>query len=133
MAVVRQRRQRPDSGYRTLEFRPVPGYLQAPDETLLVISGGAPVVLERAYTASASSGSGGLIVTLKPAPLAEAGVPEATRAQWRLFGESDAQWKDSGAVLISLVPGEYVIECKPVAGRTTPPPVTAQVAAGRRR
>ncbi len=117
------------SGYRTLEFRPVPGYLQAPDEDLLVISGGAPVVLERAYTASAGIGSGGLIVTLKPAPLAEAGVPEATRAQWRLFGESDAQWKDSGAVLTSLVPGEYVIECKAVAGRTTPPPVAAQVAA----
>ncbi len=108
----------------------MPGYLQAPSETVVVISGAAPMVLERAYTASASTGSGNLTVTLKPASLAEASVPVATRARWRLFGESDAQWQDSGSTLTGMVPGEYVIESKAVAGRTTPPPVSAQVSDG---
>ena len=60
-----------------LEFRPLPGYLQPPNETVVVISGAGPVVLERAYTTSAATGSGGLMVTLKPANLADPGAPVA--------------------------------------------------------
>ena len=118
------------SGDRVVEYRPVPGYLQPSTETVVVISGAAPVVLDRTYTPSAATGSGGLAVTLKPENLAALTVPADTRAQWRLFGENDTQWKDSGAIVTGLVPGDYLIECKPVAGRTTPAPVTALVEDG---
>ena len=93
---------------------------------------GGNLVRER-LPAIGSDGSGALIVTLKPESLVVDTVPAASRAQWRLFGEDDAQWKDSGATVAGLVPGDYVIECKPVAGRTTPPPVTAHGRGWRRR
>ena len=118
------------SGDRVIEYRPVAGYLQGPNQTVVVNSAASPIILERAYTSSGSTGSGGLTVTLKPESLAAAELPEASRAQWRLSGESDLQWKNSGVVVTGLVPGDQVIECKTVAGRTTPPPSTAQVSDG---
>ena len=118
------------SGDRVIEYRPVPGYLQPSTETVVVFSGAAPVVLARAYTASTTTGSGGLTVTLKPENLAAASVPAGTRAQWRLFGENDSQWKDSGTDLTEIPTGDWLIECKPVAGRTTPAPGTARVTDG---
>ena len=113
---------------RVIEFRPVPGQMQPSYETVVVNSGGAPILLERACSPAGVAGTGTLSVTLKPANLAAASVPAATRAQWRLFGETDAQWKDSGATLTGLAPGDYVIECKPVAGRTTPGEMAVVVA-----
>jgi autotransporter-associated beta strand protein len=115
------------NGYRVIEFRPVPGYVQAPNEPLLVMSNATPLVLTRAYTVSPGGGSGGLSVTLKPE---DDSGQMVLHGQWRLSGEDDTQWKDSGVTLTDLVPGDYAIECKPVDGRTTPPPVTAKVAAG---
>ncbi|MEP4078026.1 cadherin-like beta sandwich domain-containing protein [Haloferula sp.] len=116
------------SGDRVIEYRPVPGYVQPSDETVVVISEGTPLAIDRTYTATAEMGSGGLTVSLKPQSLADSGIPVANRAQWRFFGESDTDWKDSGTTISSLVSGDYVIECKPVAGRTTPPAVSASVA-----
>jgi len=107
---------------RVIEFRPVPGYLQPPAETVGVVSGGAATVVERVYYETPASGSGSITVTLKPEALADAGVPQAQRAQWRLLGEDDSHWRDSNATLGGLVPGDYLIECKPVAERSTPPP-----------
>jgi hypothetical protein len=38
-------------------------------------------------------------------------------------------WRDSGEFIDSLQPGVYLVECKPVAGRTTPPPTALRVRA----
>ena len=62
-----------------------------------------------------------------PAAISAPSVPVASRAQWRLAGESDAMWRDSGASASGLVPGVHVIECKPVDGRSTPVPATVVV------
>jgi len=119
------------SGDRVLEYRPVAGYLQPANETVSVIDGAAPILLGRAYTPSGATGSGTLVVTLKPDALADSGIAVANRAQWRLFGESAAQWKDSGTSVSGLVPGNQLIECKDVAGRSTPPAVTATIVNGQ--
>ena len=120
------------TGDRVIEFRPVPGYIQPPPETVSVISGGAPVVLTREYYESVGgAGTGGLTVTLKPDALAAGTVPVADRAQWRLLGEDDTQWRNSGAVLTGLLAGNYLVESKPVAGRTTPPTVNVPVRDGQ--
>ena len=50
------------NGYRVLEFRPVPGYIQPPGEPLLVMSSAATVVLTRAYTVNPGGGTGGLLI-----------------------------------------------------------------------
>ncbi|MCX6872311.1 MAG: leucine-rich repeat protein, partial [Verrucomicrobia bacterium] len=105
------------SGERVLEYRPVTGYLQPVSETVAVVSGAAMVPLERAYQLSAWTGSGGLLVTLKPEDLALGSVATARRAQWRLAGEGDTEWKDSGTTVSGLVPGNHLIECKDVPGR----------------
>ena len=47
-----------------------------------------------------------------------------------MLGEDDLQWRDSGASVIDLIPGNYLVECKPVAGRTTPPNINVVVNAG---
>ena len=119
------------TGDREIEFRPVPGYLQPPAEIVSVVSGEAATVLERDYYTAAASGSGGLSVTLKPDALAAASVPAVARAQWRLLGENDSQWKDTGAAATGLIPGNYLVECKPVSGRSTPPPATVLVQDGQ--
>ncbi|NNM28524.1 MAG: hypothetical protein HKO57_03325, partial [Akkermansiaceae bacterium] len=79
----------------------------------------------------AATGSGDLTVVLQPGSLANPANPVEARSQWRLLGESDADWKDSGTTLGGLVPGDYVIEAKPVAGRTTPSPITVEVLEAR--
>ncbi|MCX6865714.1 MAG: putative Ig domain-containing protein, partial [Verrucomicrobia bacterium] len=105
-----------------IEYYQVPGYVEPVNETVVISMAAPAVVRDRAYTTAASTGSGGLTVILKPEAL-------AGRA-WRLLGESDAQWKDGGSTLTGKTPGDYVIECRAVAGRTTPPLVTAQVVDG---
>ncbi|MBK8092248.1 MAG: hypothetical protein IPK32_09800 [Verrucomicrobiaceae bacterium] len=105
------------TGDRAVEFRPVPGYIHPPTEPLVSItSGGAARILERDYFETATTGSGGLSVILKPDSI----TTGTGRAQWRLLGESDAQWRDSGATLSGLIPGNYLIECKGVNERSTP-------------
>jgi autotransporter-associated beta strand protein len=108
------------AGTRVVEYRKLPGYLPVPDETITVTSSTVPTVLERTYTVAGVTGSGNLTVTLQPASL--------TGAQWRFFGA--AEWRDSGTPVTDLAPGDYVIECKAVSGRTTPPPATASVTDG---
>ncbi len=111
------------TGDREIEFRPVPGYIQPPQETVSVISGEAATLLTRDYFVTATTGSGGLSVTLKPDSI----LSGAGRAQWRLLGENDTQWRDSGSTLTGLVPGSYLVECKAVTGRATPPPANVIV------
>ncbi|MDZ4404473.1 MAG: hypothetical protein U1A53_17520, partial [Prosthecobacter sp.] len=115
------------TGTREIEFRPVPGHIQPPQEVVSVISGEAATVLARDYYEAAVTGSGGLSVTLKPDSI----TTGSGRAQWRLLGEDDTQWRDSGATLTSLIPGSYLIECKPVSGHTTPPNANATISANQ--
>ena len=123
------------TGDRTIEFRPVPGYIQPPPEPVSVISGGPPVVISRDYFLSGSgTGTASLSVTLKPDALADAGVPEAARAQWRLLAVSSTEagpWLNTQEILGGLFSGNYLVECKPVAGRSTPPPVSVEVQDGQ--
>ncbi|MEP4049178.1 MAG: immunoglobulin domain-containing protein [Luteolibacter sp.] len=118
------------TGDRVVEFRPVPGYLQPPPETVGVISGGAATSLQRIYYETPASGTGGLTVTLKPEDITLGSIPVAERAQWKLLGEEDSQWRDSETNLSGLIPGNYLIEFKPVTGRTTPSPGTVFISDG---
>lgn len=107
---------------REIEFRPVPGYVQPEPEPVGIVSGEASVYAFE-YTSGGSTGSGGILVTLKPSTLSS--------AQWRLLGETDADWRNSDVVLTGKAPGNYLIECKPVAGRATPPNVNVSVINGQ--
>lgn len=94
------------------------GYLQPGPEPVIITSGALTADFE--YYATPAAGSGGLIVVLKPDSLNQALQP-ADRAQWRLLGENDAAWRDSGVLLGNLGVGSYLVECKPLAGLTAPP------------
>ncbi|WP_395737485.1 hypothetical protein [Prosthecobacter sp.] len=100
---------------REIEYRPVPAYIQPPGEVASIASG-ATTVLSRVYYNTTTGGSGGLSVTLMPDTV----TTGTGRGQWRLLGESDAQWRDSGATYSGLAAGSYLVECKPVSGRATP-------------
>ncbi len=115
------------SGDRVIEYRPVAGHIQPASETVSVVSAPPGILLDRTYTPSVTTGTGDLTVSLKPESLADSNVPVANRLQWRLFGESDAQWKDSGTTVSGLVAGSHLIECKAVPGRATPPAASALI------
>ena len=103
---------------REIEFRPVAGYYQPLRETVSIVSGGAATVVEREYfEAAGTGGTGAMIVLLKPESLTQPALPLAERAQWRLLGEDDAHWRESGATLDGLRSGSYLVESKPLAGR----------------
>ncbi|WP_395737483.1 cadherin-like beta sandwich domain-containing protein [Prosthecobacter sp.] len=114
------------TGDRDIEYRAVPGYVQPPQETVTVTAGQPAVQVDREYFVTPVSGSGGLTVNLKPDTITSG----TGRAQWRLLGEDDMQWRDSGVTISSLAAGTYLIECKAVSGRTTPAIATVQVSAG---
>lgn len=114
------------TGDREIEFRTVPGYIQPPNEIVGIISGEAATVVTRDYYDSATSGSGGLMVSFKPDSI----TAGPSRAQWRFIGEGDGLWRDSGVTAGNLLAGSYLIECKPVPGRATPPNATVLVSAG---
>ncbi|WP_367873524.1 cadherin-like beta sandwich domain-containing protein [Luteolibacter sp. Populi] len=111
------------SGDRVIEYRPVPGFIQPANEAVAVISSPAATALARTYVPTGSPGSGSLTVFLKPQDLTEGIAP----ARWRFFGESEAEWKESGTTISGLVPGNHVILSKDVDGRATPHPVTATI------
>ncbi len=115
------------SGPRFIEFLPIAGYIPPPIENLDVVSGGN-LVLDRMYFETASPGNGGLTVRLKPDELSAPAVPEAARAQWRFVGETP--WRDSGQPVSPLIAGNYLVECKPVAGRVTPPTGSVSITEG---
>jgi len=109
---------------RKIEFRPVPGYIHPPAETTDPISGdGTATVINREYFETEDTGSGGLSVTLKPDVI----TTGPDRARWRLQGQNDTMWRDSGETLLGLPPGGYSIECKPFTGRITPSIATVKI------
>ena len=113
-------------GSRVIEFRPVPGYLQPGTDTVNVTSTGQ--IADYEYYATPSSGTGGILVVLKPDTLAQA-VNVADRGQWRLFGETT--WRDSATTASSLPAGSYLVECKAVSGYSTPVLVNIAVSSGQ--
>lgn len=113
------------SGTHIIEFRPVPGFVQPASETLLETN--TNTTLFRNYVAIAPTEGGSLVVKLRPDGIASAGLPMADRAQWRLLGEDESGWRDSGSPVPGLAAGTHLIECKPVAGRLTPDPVAVSI------
>jgi len=114
-------------GDRLVEFRPVAGHVHPPVEQVDIRGGGAATVLDRTYFETGAAGSGGLTVTLKPDSI----TTGEGRARWRLVGETDNAWRDSGATLSALPAGDYVVECSPVPGRSTPRETSVVVSPGQ--
>jgi autotransporter-associated beta strand protein len=114
------------AGTRVIEYRPAPGHIQPASEAVAISGAAVPVTLDRSYTPTTVTTGGSLIVLLKPQDLTEGEAP----ARWRFFGEGDEAWKESGTTVENLAPGSYVIISKPVAGRSTPTPVSAIVSDG---
>jgi hypothetical protein len=128
------------TGDRRIEFRPVPGQHQPLAEAVAVFSGQPATVITRTYYESdVGTDTGELRVFLQPADIADPTQhPQPTRAQWRLLGQgapgtpadpASATWIDSGGTSGRIVPGSYLIECKEIPGRATPPPQAVQVPA----
>jgi len=109
------------AGDYTIEYRPAPGYLQPPPELISVTSGNT-TTLNREYYATSGGPVGGLQIVLAPAGI--------SGAQWRFLGQDNTQWKASGVSVTGLSPGNYLVECKPVMGQTTPPPSSVTVTSG---
>jgi uncharacterized repeat protein (TIGR03803 family) len=108
------------SGDRLLEFRPVPGFISPPTETVSLTSSNSKQVLEATYFRTPASGTGTLTVSLKPDNLAG--------AQWRFSGET--VWRDGQLEISGLTRGTYLVESKPVADRVTPPTTSVRVEDG---
>ena len=119
------------TGDREIEYRPAAGYDQPLRETVSIISGGEATFIEREYYEIAEpGGTGGMIVLLRPEALTLPALSVEQRAQWRLLGEDESAWRESGATLDGLRPGAYLVEAKPLAGRATPPNLSVTVTAG---
>lgn len=116
------------SGERLVHFRPVPGYLHPPSETVRLV-GGRTTNIDGTYYESTAGGRSGITITIEPASIADTSLPVADRAQWRLLGEGDSAWRDSGSPYTGLAPGNYLVESKPVGGRNAPEPFPAVVPA----
>jgi formylglycine-generating enzyme required for sulfatase activity len=106
-----------------IEFRPVSGYLQ-PLTEVVTVANGAITPHTASYYPAGASGNGSLSVVLKPDSVASAIHPVVDRAQWRLYGEGNADWKDSGETVENLTAGAYVVEFKQIPGRVSPPHVS---------
>lgn len=116
------------TGTRTLEFRPIPSHTAPMPEPITVTSGGAALLLARAYTPATVLASGAVRVLLQPEALSAPAVPVAQRAQWRLLGET--AWRDSGTTATGLAEGAHLIESKPVSGHATPALSSVEVSGG---
>ncbi len=112
------------TGQRVIEFIPIPGFIRPPSETVDV-TGSANLSLDRSYFETPATGSGSLTLRLKPDGISAPNVPVANRAQWRIVGE--ATWRNSSDSLTGLAAGSYLVECKPVVGRETPPTIPVSI------
>jgi hypothetical protein len=117
------------NGDRIIEFLPVAGLVQPPRETIGVVSGETPIVVERSYYETPAEPDAGLQVLIAPTAIADVSVPTGSRAQWRLAGEST--WRNSGDEISALLPGNHLVESRPVPGFTTPPVTSVDVESGK--
>ncbi len=117
-------------GAREIEFRPVSNYIQPINRKIGLTSDKPTLSLKLSYYETSGGATGNLKVILQPDELAAATVPKAERAQWRLLGEGNDKWRDSG-VARKLLPGNYLVQVKPVAGKTTPLALSVTVTANK--
>ena len=108
------------TGNYQIEYQTAPGYIQPPPETVSVTSGGSTVVVNRVYYPTSGGTVGGLSVVLAPSNL--------TTAQWNFYGQSTLY--NSGDTVSNLSPGNYLIQCQPVSGQTTPAVSSVAVSGG---
>ena len=120
-------------GNYPIEFDQASGF-RAPETIVVPVGAGEAAADSAAYSLLNAVGTGGLLVTIKPSTIATH-ADLAQRGQWRRVGETDGfgtpLWRDSDAALEDLPAGPYVIEFKPVPGRTTPPATVITVVAGQ--
>ncbi len=117
------------TGDRLIEYLAEPGYIQPPREQVGIVTGEEPMVLERSYYQTPEAGSAALRVILGPDGISAVSVPLASRAQWRLKGET--VWRDSSTEVTGLPPGNYLVECKAIPGRNTPPGASTELDNGQ--
>jgi len=111
------------AGNYPVEFRPVPGWLPIPPRvTVAVTNNGATPLAGQYYPTVTSAGANGgtLTVNIGPSPPSGAG--------WRFLGEN-TPFLPPGYTT-NVLPGTYLIEFAPVAGRSRPPNLAVQVFAG---
>ena len=111
----------PDS-VRLIEFRPVSGFVTPPAvEQVVLNEGGLVVVAQNYYSSALAAGAGGsLTVNLLPDTDNGPFSAPATAGQWRLLGDEDTAWLNSGETLFGLEAGTYLVEFRPVVGWSTP-------------
>ena len=118
----------PDS-VRTIEFRPVDGFVTPPSvEQVVLNDGGLVTVAQNYYSSARQQGEGGtLSVDLLPEVNNGSFSAPATAGQWRLLGDENTTWLNSGETLSDLEAGIYLVETRPVAGWTTPVPEVVEI------
>ncbi|PWU09214.1 MAG: hypothetical protein C5B50_27820 [Verrucomicrobia bacterium] len=104
------------TGNYRVEFMPLPGWVE-PDNMIVPITAGITTHVTNSYTISTAQGTGALGVSVYPTNLAQ-GTNLATVGQWRVVGGA-TNWQNSGQ-LISITPGDYLVEFKPLSALTTP-------------
>jgi len=104
------------AGTNRIVFKSVEGWI-TPEDVLVVLSNNTKTVVTATYQRN-----GALRILLAPSAAVTAG------AQWRA---ENGSWMDSDAVLENLTPGFYFVDCKEVAGWTTPAGATMEVSSGQ--
>jgi hypothetical protein len=123
------------AGDRLIEFRPVAGFAQPPNEAVNITSDGNQLPDRvRSYTPDSGGATGSVMVALRPEGITGDTRPFAQLAAWAVFGELDGNgdpiWRVSGSTRGGLPPGNHLLLLKPVEGRSTPAPATVRIRAG---
>jgi hypothetical protein len=113
-------------GIWEIEFLPVPGYIQPISKKIHLTEDKTTISLNLNYFESPGGVTGHLKVLIKPDELAAQSVSATKRAQWRLLGEDDDKWRDSGDAR-KLIPGSYLVETKPVTGKSATRSISVKV------
>ena len=106
---------------REIEFRPIPGFRHPDREFVSVISGAAATFVDGEYVLlGQGTPTGELTVQIAPQSVTLPELPVEERAQWRLLGEGGESWRESEDSIDELFPGDYLVELKPLPGRSSP-------------
>ena len=102
------------AGQYDIEFRLPGGFLR---NSIFTVTSDGTSHLSESYTpiSDVRHGSGDLSVVIEPSVVANNGNL-AARGQWRFEGESDSDWRDTGAIE-NVAAGVYYVEFKEVSGR----------------
>jgi len=103
-------------GSHTVNFKAIPSWDAPPDNVVNIIEGQVTAI-----TGTYSKETGSLVVTITPQGAVDAG------AQWNV---DSGFWKDSGATVSGLVPGNHTVNYKAVTGWNAPPSHTVTIVGG---